>query len=78
MAVSVRNEKKEGNSRSRYTQVGHSKVEPKEKEKCGPSSVMTHVQHDVERTLVTYSDSALYPHFDVVIKPDNDFRSLNG
>lgn len=29
-------------------------------------------------SLVTYSDSALYPHFDVVIKPDDDFRSLNG
>jgi hypothetical protein len=27
--------------------------------------------------LVTYSDSTLYPHFDVVIKPDDDFRSLN-
>lgn len=40
---------------------------------------MTHVQHDVESPwLVTYSDSALYPHFDVVIKPDDDFRSLNG
>ena len=32
----------------------------------------------LRETLVTYSDSALYPHFDVVIKPDNDFRSLNG
>jgi hypothetical protein len=28
--------------------------------------------------LATYSDSTLYPHFDVVIKPDDDFRSLNG
>ena len=28
--------------------------------------------------LVTYSDSTLYPHFDIVIKPDDDFCSLNG
>jgi hypothetical protein len=28
--------------------------------------------------LATYSNSALYPHFDVVIKPDDDFCSLNG
>ena len=39
----------------------------------------TRLQHDVESPwLVTYNDSALYPHFHVVIEPNDDFRPLNG
>jgi hypothetical protein len=54
-------------------------VKPKKKDYCGPLSVTTRLQHDVECPwLVTYNDSALYPHFDVVIEPDNNLRPLNG
>lgn len=40
----------------------------------GPLRVATSVE---SVWLVTYNDPALYPHFDVVIEPDDDLGPLN-
>ena len=39
----------------------------------------TRLQRDVESPwLVTYNDSALYPHFDVVVEPYDNLCPLDG
>ena len=67
----------------RDSKFGHPQVEALEgqRKKKKPQhrrlSVATRVQHNVGSSwLVTHNDSALYPHFNVVVKPDNNLHPL--
>jgi hypothetical protein len=73
-----RSEIKKGGKSRLGTRSRPLEVKPK-KNYCGPLSATTRLQHDIESPcLGTYNNSALYPHFDVVIEPDDNLRPLNG